>query len=153
MRLNFPILLVLCAILFAACSFPIDFVVINESDLPIEIRLKGMRYLDSPDSPAKVSASQLDSRDWQELSASEYQFDRENRIITVRVLPGEALRVAQVLDSNMWNGVPISFPLEEINITGRAGEIRLRGRQVPNAFIAQTKRIYRFTYRNYMGGS
>jgi hypothetical protein len=151
MRRNILTLLLLFTLLFTACSYPIDFVVVNESSSSIEVRLKVFGFpgepLDNPELPAKVATSQLGSGDWRELGASEYQVGRENRTIVVRVLPNEALRVARVPDSDMRDGEPISCSVEEITITGADGELKLEGGQVRKAFVSETKRIYRLTYK------
>jgi hypothetical protein len=155
MRHIFLILLIIFAFVFTACSYSVEFVVINESDSPIEVRCKIVNLPGNPDPIGVVgplslaNASQLRSgdREWRRLSDSEYRADIESRSVTARVLPGEALLVKRFHDSSMQNGEPTEFPIEEIVITGRNGEIKLQGKQTSKAFKSETERLYTLTYR------
>lgn len=151
MRHIILILLLALVSLSTACSFPIDFVVVNDSDNPIDVRLKIFGFpgetLERFELLAKMTTSQLGSGEWQDLPTSEYRIDHENRIITARVMPGEALRVARVPDSDMRDGEPTSFSIDEITLAGAHGEISLQGQQVRKAFAEQTERIYILTYK------
>jgi hypothetical protein len=151
MRHKILILLLAVVTLFTACSFPIDFAVVNRSDSPIEVRFKVFGFSGEPlerfELLAKMMVSQLGDGEWQDLSASEYRVDRENRMVTAQVMPGEALRVARVPDSDMQDGEPMHFSIEEIAITGAHGEIRLQGEQARKAFVAETKKVHTLTYK------
>lgn len=50
--------------------------------------------------PAKLAAARLSASDRQrqELTSEQYQLDPRRHIITVRLIPGEALRVASLGD-------------------------------------------------------
>jgi hypothetical protein len=155
MRHIFLTLLILFALVFTACSYTVEFVVINESDRPIEVRCKVVNLPGDPDPVGVVgplsiaNASQLRSGDneWRRLSDSEYRADVENHSVTARVMPGEALLVKRFHDSSIQNGEPTYFPIEEIVITGGNGEIKLQGKQTSKAFMSETERLYTLTYK------
>lgn len=147
------ILLLASVSLFTACSQAIEFIVVNESDHPIQIRCKVM---DLPGDPVAMigplsvtNASQLraGNSEWRELSNGGYQVDHENRTVTVSTMPGEALLVKRVHWSDMKDGEPMSFSIEAITITGASGEIMLQGRQVSKAFVQEKNQLYTFTYK------
>ena len=90
-------LLLLSALTTAACSFSVDFAVINESGRPVEISYRiggtGIEPLAVTRKPAVLPATRISSREWQELSPAEYSFDSGRRTVTVSLRPGQALRV------------------------------------------------------------
>jgi hypothetical protein len=103
MRYILLIALSLLALTAAACSYSTDFVVVNESERPIEVRYKIKGFPVGPPtftaSPAKKDASQLGSRDrniWKKLEPDEYRIDAGNRTVTVVVSPREALWVTSM---------------------------------------------------------
>lgn len=144
------ILLLAFISLFTACSYPVDFAVVNGSERTIEVQFKVSGFpgerLERFELLAKITTSQLGTGDWRDLSTSEYRVDHENRTITAWVSPGEALRVARIPDSDMRDGEPMSFSIEEITISGAQGEIRLQGGQARKSFVAESKKIYTLTY-------
>ncbi len=121
MRYVFTVLLLLCALTLAACSFSTDFVVVNASGQSIEITYKigetGVDPLVVTRKPATMPASQLSSREWRELSPTQYVFDREKRTVTVSLSPGLALRINQ---GGEWNEreTGADFIIKELNIRG-----------------------------------
>jgi hypothetical protein len=147
LRYIFTVLFLLFALTLAACSFSTDFVVVNASEQPIEITYKigetGVDPLVVTGKPATLPASQLSSREWQELSATQYASDREQRAVTVSLSPGLALRVYQGGDwSERETGV--NFIIKELNIRGANGEVILKGDQVYKNFVAVPKPFYAF---------
>ena len=96
------ILLMLVTLTFAACSYPIEYVVINESGRPVEVQFK---YFDAPDDSdlagevmglSTANASQLrdGDRDWRRLAGAQpYRLDRASRTVTVTAMPGDALLI------------------------------------------------------------
>jgi len=147
MRYVFTVLLLLLAVTLAACSFSTDFVVVNASEQTIEITYKvgetGVEPLVATGKPATLAASQLSSREWQELSPAQYAFDRDKREVTVSLNPGLALRVYQ---GGEWSEreTGADFILKELNIRGAQGEVILRGDQVYKSFVAVPKPFYAF---------
>ncbi len=152
MRHIFLTLLILCALLSSACSFATDFAVVNGSDQPIEVRYQVDKQPADPVSrlgqPFLIKASPfrpgISDEDW--LPEGQYQVDRQTGTIIVRLLPGEVLRLTWVKDYIASNGPP-ALSIEEINITGAYGEIRLRGKQASRAFEFKTDSLFTLTYK------
>jgi hypothetical protein len=147
MRYVFTALLVLVALTLAACSFSTDFVVVNASDRPIEVRYRigetGIEPLAVTRKPATLPSSQISSREWQELSPTQYAFDREKRVVTVSINPGVGLRINQ---GGEWNEkyAGENFIIEELNIRGSNGEVNLKGDQVYKSFVPVRSAFYTF---------
>jgi hypothetical protein len=130
MRSLLLFILALLALTFAACSYVTEFVVVNESGQPIEVRYKVKGPPVGPPAfsaaPAKRDASQLGTRDrslWKKLEPGEYRIDAENRTVTVVVLPHEALWVTSMhhyIGDEDPNDVA-NWPIEEISVTGADG--------------------------------
>ena len=104
-----------------------------------------------PITPAIKDVAELHRQTaWRDLSASQYTFDPENRRVEVSLKPKEALRIAQ---SNIVDGkvddasLSAKFYIEEINITGSYGEIKLQGEQARKMFVAESKKLYTITYK------
>jgi hypothetical protein len=141
--------------LLTSCSYTTDFVVINESDHPAEIRYKVKDFpgpFGPPVTPATITASQLNThgaQQWKILTSDQYQLDQGNRTVTVRLEQDEALRVARM---HKYGGRQDpqdakDFPIEEIAITGEVGEIPLKGQQARIAFSNVSRALYTLTYK------
>jgi hypothetical protein len=153
-RRMYCVCVLVCVLLLTACSFTTNFVVINASDHPIEVRYK-IKKPDDPRaigvptvSPATKSVSQLQQQtSWNQLSTSQYSLDRESREVVVSLPPGQALLVEQldraVEDANQAG----TFSIEAIDLVGANGEIHLKGEQARKAFVAESKRLYAIRYR------
>lgn len=151
------VLLIAYSSLLTACSYAADFVIINESDSPIDVRYTVKRSTVGPlvasGLPATIEASQLSShggQQWKELAGNQYQLIQESNvdIAIVRVMPKEALRITDVRDYKGHSAQRnINFPIEEINITGASGELILTGKQTRLAFMEVSKALYTLTYR------
>lgn len=152
----FLVLLALVALTFAACSYAVEFVVVNESGRPVEVQLK---YFDAPDDSdlapkvmglSTANASQLrdGDRDWRRLAGAQpYRLDRASRTVTVTVRPGDALLIQQLSDWNVKDGKPLHFSVERLIIAGASGSIRLEGKQVPGAFTREGRLLYVLAYK------
>ena len=140
-------LLLLSALTTAACSFSVDFAVINESERPIEITYRigetGIEPLAVTRKPAILPASRISSREWQELSPAEYSFDSEKRTVAVTLRPGQALRVYQGGEGDAHYAGD-NFIIREINIRGAGGEVTFKGDQVHKSFVAVPRPFYAF---------
>ena len=150
MRHIFLILLLLFSLVLTACSFPTDFVVVNESDHPIRIRYKlgegSMDPLVESGRPATLEASQLRSREWRELSATQYSFDRANRTVTVSLMPDEALRMTHGGEGEKNTCAEINYLVKAVDISGGAGELILKGDQVSKSFVVEPKPFYSLSH-------
>jgi hypothetical protein len=147
MRYIFLALLLLLVCTLTACSFSTDFVIVNASNSPIEVRYKigetGINALDVAGRPATLAVSKLSSREWQELSSTQYAFDQGARTVTVSLMPDTALRVTRVRDWSESSTMP-SFIIQEVNIIAASGEIILKGDQVYKSFVAPPRSFFSF---------
>jgi hypothetical protein len=141
------------ACLQVGCSYLTNFVVVNECHYSIEVRYEIKKPQD-PGMPSRMPClpeiklvSELDRQvAWRELTATEYSFNPESRVVEVSLKPGEALRVAHLnLVDNQYKAS--DFPIEEIHLVASRGEINLRGEQVYSAFSPRSKKTYALTYR------
>ncbi len=155
MRRVFLIVLLLFTSSFAACSYSTAFVVVNESEQPIEVSYKykhfpGGRIFELYERPAKIAADELSSRggnEWQELTASDYQLDRENRTVLVRVMPREALRIYRFHNYLGHEGAPeAGYPFEEISVLGASGGLKYTGHKARTAFSEVSRTLYTLRY-------
>lgn len=147
MRYAFTALLLLFALTLAACSFSTNFVVINASDQPIQIRYKiaqtGIDPLVAARKPATLPTSRISTREWQELPSTQYGFDHDGRVVTVSLSPGVGLRIHQ---GGEWDEhyAGENFTIEELDIKGANGEINLKGDQVYKGFVPVRSAFYTF---------
>ena len=131
MRRESLILILLLTSTLTACSYFTDFVVVNESDHPIDV---GYRYKHFPGDkpfelyvpPSKIAAQRLSSKggnEWQQLTPSDYQLDRENRTVLVRVMPREAIRIYSFHNYRGHDDAQgQGYPFEEFRCLGLAAE-------------------------------
>ena len=141
-----------------ACSYGTNFVVVNASDQIIEVQYVFKKPSDPfppmqmpPIPPVIKTVSPLQQQiTWRELSPSQYAFDSNSRRLIVSLKPGEALRVEQrnLRDEKVdATHNATNFFIEEIEVKGSYGEIRLQGEQVRQSFLAESKSQYTLTYR------
>ncbi|HZS04407.1 MAG TPA: hypothetical protein VFD58_06190 [Blastocatellia bacterium] len=148
MRRIIPALALAFVPLLTGCSYSTAFVVVNASDQPAEIRYKvrpSFGTFKPPEPPITTAASQIHAagKPWRHLLADEYAPDPENRTVTVRVKPKEALLVERVQRGGMQvdeDEEATDFMIEELTITGAFGEIKLQGYQVRKSFVAESKK-------------
>jgi hypothetical protein len=147
MRYIFTGLLLLSALTMTACSYPVDFAVINGSAHPVQITYRiaetGVDSLGAVGRPAILPASSIDSRKWQELSPAEFSFDGENRVVTVSLQPGQALRVYRG-GQGAVEPTGGDFIIRELNVRGMGGEVTFKGNQVHRSFVPVPRPFYAF---------
>lgn len=146
----FLVFLLCWACSLTACSYLTDFVVVNATNSPIEIRYL-VKNQTLPIKPAVLTVSQLHQQTmWRELTTSQYTFDPDNRWVVISLMANEALRIEKC---NLVDGEvddvhqAARFFIEEIHITGSYGEIRLQGEQLRKAFVTETSKIHTLTYK------
>jgi hypothetical protein len=157
-RYCFIFSLVLWLLALTACSYLTNFVVLNSSARTVEVRYKvknagqpipPIQML--PIKPAIKPTSQIEQQTpWRDLSTSEFTFDADNRIVTVLLKPGEALRIEQrnlVDGPNDESSQASNFAIEEIILAGANGVIRFEGEQARKSFVPQSKKTYTLTYK------
>ncbi len=141
--------------LFVACSYITDFAVVNESDQPIEVWYKVKNYpgpFAPPVTPATIAATQLSSKgsqQWTTLTSEQYQLHQESRTVQVRVMPHQALLIANMHNyighEDAWGAN--EFPIEEITIRGGQGEIKLADQKARTTFSQVSRALYILTYK------
>lgn len=156
-RLFLLLLLLAPVFLFAACSFSVNYVVVNDSDAQIQVLLVAKKLphgLVSTEPPAELgllNVSELDDhKPWRHLQTSQFTFDAATRTVVVTLMPQEALRVDQQGDVHCGDKRPSvaeRFRIEEISISGVHGSIRLEGNQAYSSFVGETKSLCTLTYR------
>lgn len=151
-KLFFPLPFILL-LLLSACSYRCDFVVINETDAPIEVRYQLKRW--TPETPGKVVDLHLPAKltvgefqksghQWQDLSNSQYSFDNLTGTFTVTVAPDEVLLVDFAYN---YRDDDNKFDLAAIHITGTKGSIDLQGHQAQTQFKIESNTQYVLRYR------
>jgi hypothetical protein len=143
--------------LLTACSYFADFVVVNDSDHPIEVRYKVTKSPAGPLAisgiPAIIKASQLDThggQQWKELTPAQYHLiqDSSTETVIVGLMPNEALRVTKLHDyGGHEDPRPNIFAIEEIGITGASGEMKLVGEKARTSFDEVSSALYILTYK------
>ena len=143
------------ALSLAACSYTTNFVVVNATARPLELRYKVKASerdpLQAAGEPLKTAEENLrgGDRQWQRLSPEEYAVDREARTITVRVMPHEAVVVRRLTNYGGHDDTSDAetFAIEEIRLNGASGEVTLQGDQARRSFLAESDNLYTLTYR------
>lgn len=144
--------------LLSACSYSTDFVVVNESTQPIEIRYQVKKSPAGPLAisgiPATIEAFQLSphgGQAWKELTADQYKVLEEdsNETVAVRIAPHEAVRLTRLLEygGHADPGEANHFPIEKIDIKGATGELKLEGQSARTSFSEVSRALYTLTYK------
>ena len=155
MRAAFLLLLTAICLPCAGCSYITDFVVVNGSAQSVQVKYRVKQFpgeFGLPAKPATLLASQLDShggQQWNNLSSDAYHVDAVSRTVSVSVVPGDALRIADMSNyashDDAWNAN--EFPIEEITIWGANGDLRLTGQQTRTTFTKVSLALYTLTYK------
>ena len=148
-----------CLLVFTACSYSTNFVIVNSSNSTITVRYKLKKNeidntperLTLPVTPGVTKISELGKQTaWTDLLPAQYGVDPTARTVTVSILPGDALRIEH---RNLVDGpqdeafTSRNFAIEEIHITGARGEINLTGEQARTGFVTESKSLATVTYR------
>ena len=138
-------------LLFGACSYATDFVIVNESDTAITIRYEvkdfpGPFY--PPTTPGVVAASEL-SEDGQNWTPTQFQLDEASRSVTAQLMPGQAFRVATM---NHYSGHDdptdtYKYQIRRIVVSGTRGELEFTDDQARTAFTRVARTLYTLTYK------
>ena len=155
MRHVILVLLLAAISLLSACSYITDFIVINESREPMQVRYKVKKFpgaFTPPVAPATIPMSQLSTKgnqQWSQLASGDYQLDQESRTVIVRVLPHQALRIATMhhYGGHQDSADAQDFPVEEITMSGEDGERRFTGPQARTTFSEVSRALYTLTYQ------
>ena len=141
------------ALLLSACSYGYEFVVINKSNAPIEVRYQLKRW--TPETPGKfvdfhppakltVEEFQKSDHQWRYMSKDQYAFSNLDGTFTVAVGPDEVLFLQH---ASNYRGDENEFDFARIKISGSKGAIDLEGTQAQNQFKFESDREYVLRYR------
>lgn len=157
MQRTLVFLIVFITVLLTACTYGSHFVIVNESGGVVQVEYKPKDWpSETPlyfvGAPAKLAAAQLSASDkkWQELTPEQYQLDPGRRRIIVRLMPGEALRVAALGDYDYGDDEARrakQFPIEEITVIGQSGKLGLVGELARKAFTLESRGLYVVRYK------
>lgn len=138
----------------SGCSYKTEFVVLNQLDSPIEVRYKIKNHpgtFSPPVAPSSIPASDLNpkgNQQWALVPSTRIKLDEDNRTVSVRVGPHEALLVTTMHHYVGHDdlGDAQEFPIEEINVSGPRGEINLVGEQARRSFSQVSRALYTLAY-------
>jgi hypothetical protein len=150
----------------SACSYFVNFIVVNETDAAIEIeytmKLDGdlsasdgeERQVQTADMPAMVDLKKWKTRfaqdDWQSKRSAITKFDFETGRFTVRIGPNEAMRILTNSDALYFRDGYKHFPISKLEIHGDEGNMSF---QSPELFWQFAEKDYsnRFiAYKSYV---
>jgi predicted membrane GTPase involved in stress response len=137
--------LLIIVLMLSACSSIDDFVVINRSDVPVEIVYTFTRTESGEihvKQPRIMDATNLKNTDrpWEEIPREQYVLDAKTGTVAVRLAPGKALllnRATNYREDSEY--ADTSFGISTLNLTGARGSIRLEGRQARMLFRYEEK--------------
>jgi len=154
-RCLFLVALLLFAAGLSGCSYLTDFVVVNDSGAPVEVRYQIKNYpgtFSPPVAPASMSASELKSKgnqQWTTITSSRFQLDEANRTVIVQLSPQEALLVTR-MHNYAGHDNPADaqeFPIQQISLSGVHGETKFVGEQARRSFTEISSALYTLTYK------
>lgn len=152
----FSVLLLVFVSMLAACSYAVDFYIVNDSENPVDIQYKVNVYPSNPalyDIPTKIAAAQLQTkngsgRNLEKLKPNEYEFDNKSGIVKVKLPPHEALWIAEIPGYGGHNtDGGKNFSVQEISISGTEGELKATGKQTLERFSKVSDTLYTLTYK------
>lgn len=148
-------LILTSCIFLSACSFAAEFVVINKSDLPIEVEYtlnRNLKALDNPTTkPLKMKLSVWNSwfkeKNWEEVPDSEFVYNAETQKCKLKLSPDEVLRITFVdYDSFTTVSEYQNFGISGLRLTGKYGEVFYNGNQIYNQFEKKNSQNYYIVY-------
>ncbi len=149
--------LVLYVFLLTGCSSFTDFVVINESADPIEVKYKVRKSTAGPlvasGLPAAIEASRLSTSggtEWQQLNPGQFQLAEEPEVdvVLVRLASKQVLRLTSMRTETVMYGSGQGLPITEIVISGRSGKLEFSGDRARTGFSKISKALYAITYKS-----
>jgi hypothetical protein len=153
---NLALYFALCCgcLFFASCSIGYDFVIVNESEAPIELTLEireaYWNYFFQNVLAKQQMSKSYDPEQWKGLAPAEFSADEGKRLVVLTIKPREAVRVESVTnyDKDSLTGAQ-HFKLKGLRITGQAGEVNHTGDQARAQFRASQSGHYEIVYRGF----
>ena len=142
---------ILCAAcVCAGCSFSSDFVILNNSDQPVQVTYtlaesgSDVPSITGTGTPAVLDVDDLRGRDWRPLSKDEYSFDPPTRTVTVSLPPNQALLIDGGGEWRSDSECPSGFDIERVQLIGIKGWKVVEGDNACKSFVVLPKRFYTF---------
>ena len=160
-RTFLSILIFTTCLVSSACSYLVNFVVVNESGKEIELiyTLSVRGYADSTEGvmglperliPHSMTRNRWEGshkqEDWQPSASAEYQFDGQTAQVKIKVPPHHAVRILQTSDLVFFEDGYKHFPVNKLEIKGASGQIRIDGLQL---FVQFQERDYSNRFIRY----
>jgi hypothetical protein len=138
----------------ASCSFTYEYVVVNESASPVEVRYSGAGCCSTqPSGLGRKAVGKLgdDDEPWKAVRADEISYEPQTKTVRVVLQPGEALLLTTLryTASDVENYK--TFPFDSLRITGAGGGVSYEGNQVLAQFEELHSKVYGVTYRSRDG--
>lgn len=147
--------ILIACLLTWACSYSVEFAVINKSDSTIDIEyilIPNWQALDNATKkPLKTTVSQYDawfgSKVWVEVPEDEFTYDPNTKKCKLKLAPNEVLRFTFVHDSQVRGENIDSFGVESVRLNGEHGEIVYQGKHFYEQFIKKDTQNYYIVYK------
>lgn len=149
-KLFLTIAVISFALINSACSWVTQFVIVNKSGEPIEIRLKyaplsGERNLRKTTLDEK---GKIINENWQNLAREDFQDNKIEETVSFKLPPNEAVAVAvEVNYTGHGSGNADFFKIKELEIKGSRGAIHLEDKQVLFQFKEEDETLYTLVYQ------
>ena len=148
-------LLLASAALLSGCSVICEFVIVNESGAPLEVRYthkpSGMPPAGRIEVPGVVGADKVNktSREWRNVPPERYTIDYKTGHVWAKVEPGEAVLVARMLNypGHESQYSDSSFYIDGLSLDGSKGSAKYQGRQALTQFVSDGGCTYVIRYR------
>ena len=152
--------IVLCLIC-TACSYRVDFVLVNESNETVEVEYTlsvngyvppAQPFVSLPDhlSPFKTSLQKWEGgareNDWRESIPGQFHFDPETGRVRLKLGPREVVRIAELNDSILFRDGYRRFPVTRLEIRGESGRVVYEGARV---FVQFAQKSYSNRFISY----
>ena len=150
MQRGLLILFLMCTLFFAACSFSMDYVVVNSSGNTVIVTYTiGLTDIDplvalGMGVPALLSVSEMTGGEWRPLPSTQFNLDRSNRAVTVALPPNQALLIYRGSGWRPNRKLTTDFIIKEIHISDSSGEMSLKGDEVFKSFVVVPIPFYSF---------
>lgn len=137
-------LILLNTLILTACSFTIDFIVVNKSNAPIEVEYTFKHSPENLDNinfqPYRINSADWDSwfgnkdEKWIKLSQTEYKLETESSRCRIKLDPKQALRILRTHDSMYFDENYENFEIVNIKLIGENGIVIFEGNQIFKQF-------------------
>jgi hypothetical protein len=149
------VLLLASALMSSGCSIICEFIVVNDSDAPLEVRYthkpSAMPHEGRFQVPGVVGAGRVDDsgKEWRQVPPERYTIDYKTGHVWVKVLPGEALRVAEITNYSGHDRQSDDslFHIDSLSLDGARGSAKYQGRQAMTQFVDTDGGTYVIRYR------